>query len=319
MAAPWLLDLSVESHGRAAVHLPLIYASRLRVEHEAYAAALARFPSIVGLGHTIGPEVVDGAVAVFAVEEREALRDACFDALASGPALASAVARRWVPKGDLPAACLAAERELVADRAVGAAALSRLFGAVAEAIALSLLNPFVESAFLAAHRLFAGSDLFDELVRKTEASLRFSFLKYFQTRLQELEAAAAEGPLAPERLVQFCWEVGFLAGAGSEETDYDDPHATAARLGARFVPGLRGAPGPQLRAPRFETGCSTVVERLAGSDNLLERCVALMAMLQLHEDLRHYWQCRAVRLFRLLATGPAGYDHHRSFEQFVSS
>ena len=58
----WLFDLSTQSGNQAFVHVPLVYASTMAVEHEAYARALVSFARLIDGNRSLQGAVVDGVV-----------------------------------------------------------------------------------------------------------------------------------------------------------------------------------------------------------------------------------------------------------------
>ncbi|HJQ37541.1 MAG TPA: hypothetical protein VKB93_10410 [Thermoanaerobaculia bacterium] len=147
----WLYTKSVEYDGRAYVHIPLVYTTRVEPELEAYARALARFPRLVDVPFDI--EVRHGVVAVFDPRDLDAF-------------VAQVSCLSWTGRIACPPL---AERVLRAETETNEETLREAQEALIDAIALNLANPFVELAHPA-----------------ERANVRFSVDRWFHERAQTL-------------------------------------------------------------------------------------------------------------------------------------
>lgn len=213
----WLYARSVEYDGRAYVHVPLLYATRVGPELEAYARALARFPRLVGTPFDL--DVRHDVVAVF---EPHAL-----DAFASGvlerDGLTRLSAHATRIAADLPARILRAERQTNAEN------LRDAHETVVDAIALNLANPFAELAHPA-----------------EEVRVRFSADRWFHERAQTVRAVWRD-------IVDFSWEAGFLPRRREARELWSDPSRLADHLG---YSGPRPQLDPEIRMPDIEVPAS---------------------------------------------------------------
>jgi hypothetical protein len=213
----WLYARSVEYDGRAYVHLPFLYATRVGPELEAYARALARFPRLVGTPFDL--EVRHDVVAVF---EPHAL-----DAFASG-VLENAGLTQLSAHATRIAAALPA-RILRAEQQIDAETLREAHDTVVDAIALNLANPFAELAH-----------------STEEVRVRFSADRWFHERAQTVRAVWRE-------IVDFSWEAGFLPRRRDARALWSDPSRLADHLG---YTGPRPPLDPAIRMPDIEVPAS---------------------------------------------------------------
>lgn len=189
----WLYTKSVEYDGRAYVHIPLLYATRVGPELEAYAQALARFPQLVDV--PFGVEVHHEVVAVFDPNALNAFiikvedRQSCLS---------------WTGRIACPPL---AERVLRAETHTSEATLREAHEAVIDAIALNLANPFVELAY-----------------PHERANVRFSVDRWFHERARTLRIEWRD-------IVDFSWEAGFLPRRREERALWSDPSRLADHLG----------------------------------------------------------------------------------------
>ena len=187
----WLYTKSVEYDGRAYVHIPLIYSTRVEAELEAYARALARFPQLIEVPFHV--DVRHGVVASF---DPKAL-DAFIAEVEDRQSCLSWTGRSACP----PLAELVLRAEMDPER------LRDAHEALIDAIALNLANPFVELAH-----------------PSERANVRFSVDRWFHERAQALRAEWRE-------IVDFSWEAGFLPRRREVRAIWSDPFRLADHLG----------------------------------------------------------------------------------------
>lgn len=189
----WLYTKSVEYDGRAYIHVPLLYATRVGPELESYAQALARFPQLIGV--PLDVEVRHGVVAVFDPRDLDVFigqvedRHSCLSAHAVRIADA------------LPTRVLRAETHTTDTT------LREAHEALIDAIALNLANPFVELAH-----------------PSERANVRFSVDRWFHERSQTPRKEWRE-------IVDFSWEAGFLPRRREVRAIWSDPSRLADHLG----------------------------------------------------------------------------------------
>lgn len=191
----WLYARSVEYDGRAYVHVPLLYSTRIGPELEAYARALTRFPQLLGVPFAC--DVQHDVVAVFS--DPAALSELWFRDVARCEAAARAAALGVA--GRFPSQVLAAEA------APSASSLRSAHATLVEAIAVNLANPFVE-------------------LHRPPVRVAFSADRWFHERAKTL-------PVTWDAIVDFAWEGGFLPRRAAERAVWMDPPKLADQLGYR--------------------------------------------------------------------------------------
>ena len=306
----WLYDLHTPSGGDGLVHLPLIYATHLRVQHEAYAQALLRVASLVDDNCSLRGTLVDGSVFRFDLSGYDAFRTACLRRFTLDAAFAAQLAQRSISvRRTLPALCIAAETEFLAKRRVSNDVLQQVFDLVVLAIGINLANPFVESAVMLARELLGGRKLFEERYRALLGQPTFSHLSFFAAQLAALRAANERRQLTARDVIRFCWVAGFLGGGSPDRSPFESPRYVVSEIGAHDLAASRllAASGPDLvtpdmlDVPELVLDPSGLTDEWVADSNNLVRLMRLQRVLQVNEEFRHYWQARTMRLFWLLA------------------
>lgn len=285
----WLYDMYSVDGNRAYVHLPLVYASRLAAHHEVYAEALRIFPSIVGMSD-FTVSITDGQVACFDISRYDRFRATCLRLIVQDVAAAQRLARAGAFNlSVLRARCLEAEEEFLDTGTVEKRPLSELRFRVARAIAVNLANPFVELALVSTSHCGDGG--------YSLPAPTFSYLSYFARRRAALSAIELD-PVSDT--AYFCWEVGFLGEPSGDGSPWEDPNSSAhlSRTAESMLPP--NVLPPSIREPPGVPTIDAALVRACSEHNLILRCTAFLGFLQLHEELRHYWQLRVIRLLRRL-------------------
>jgi phosphohistidine swiveling domain-containing protein len=303
----WLYDLSTQSDGDAFVHLPLVYATHMSVQHEAYAQAMLRFAQLIDRNQSLRGSIVDEVVFRFDAAGYRTFRDRCLAKIGLNRRFAGRLGERSISvRRRLPAACIRAERSFASTGDVSGSMLTRLFDLVVAAIMVNLANPFVESAIVLARELFGDRADFDSLYQDIVLRPSFSHMSYFDSELGRLRKLARESLVTREDIERFAWVAGFLGPDGRDRSAFESGKYVAKQIGSPHTlsgPDKRAPSTAYVSAPEVPMDPTGLTEEWSDEENQLMRLLMLMRNLQVSEESRHYWQARAMRLFRLLA-GP---------------
>ncbi len=301
----WLFGLAVTQGKYSAVHIPLIYEGSLRIQQEMYAAGLEEFSRWVGVAQDIESRLVDGVVFLFRSGTEEAVSSRALNLLTAGASFGTNCMKRIADLMQrLPAACLCTEEQWLTDEGVSPDSVENLHILLVQAVSVASINPFPETIIQAARQIIGDTPVMKDLSHRYIYAPSFSHLSYFAEELRHLEEAAAAGRADGADVTAFCWNSGFLADPRNEGCDYEQPDLTAQALGIPVpCPSFRA---PHLRNRLIRLGHTPGRPPLCGddhavADNLLLRAFQLFRALQLFEEFRHYWQARAMRIFRCIA------------------
>jgi pyruvate,water dikinase len=300
----WLFDLSTRSDNSAWVHVPLVYATNMSVQHEAYANALLTFAHLIDNNRSLQGSLVGDVVFRYDLAGYHAFRSACLAKVVLDRQFAAEIAERYISiRRRLPLTCLAAEESIVVSGRVDQAVTSRLFCDVVEAIAINLANPFVESAVVLAREMFGADDEFDSLYRRVVGPPSFSHMSYFASEEQRLRKRAQRGSVTAGEIQRFAWVAGFLGGGEADRSPFESASYVARQMGLASdrLPVDDSPSAANILPPNCAMDPTGLTDEWADDDNAIVRLLLLLRALQVGEEFRHYWQARVMRLFRLLA------------------
>ncbi len=303
----WLYDFHIDEGIHAYVHLPMVYASRVRAQLELYAAAMRRFPRLLRVSTSFQPEIIDGVVVRFPTRALVRFKIAAVDLLAQNPRnfipLARAAWRIW---SELPALCCQAETAWLS-RGLDQSMFRRMWRSLVAAASISLGNPFVELAYHQARSLFGSESNFRSMLSREIYQPTYSHIMHYEARWRRLRSIEGSGITIGEEIVDFAWHEGFLAEATGDGAPEESPWHVASVLGVPLSTNLSPKPRLDLVCPHarhYEVDPVGLAYTLPNNNNALSLVLRLFRIQQAHEEFRHYWQARAVRLLRLVAQTP---------------
>ncbi|MGD9736991.1 MAG: hypothetical protein AB7V58_15515 [Solirubrobacterales bacterium] len=291
----WLYALHVRDGSTAWVHLPLIYATRLPLQLAAYAASLSEFAARFASDGCFRPVVVSDVTVRFSLEEYRSFRHEL--SLGFGPEGGMArplLEELRLVQRRLPIACMRAERAFLRGSSASPFERRSLLRLLARAIALNLANPFVESVVATSSLIFGTEPLYRELLNRYVLSTAVSHRTVFQSAWAALENS---NDIGWSDVVGFCWEYGFLANPSGDGSPLESPEHVGARLAIEVPLARRTVPGSCSKPRSFADGGPTIGQGLPA--NPLARILHMFGLLQYHEEWRHYWQLRVMRLTRV--------------------
>ncbi|MEW5818803.1 MAG: hypothetical protein AB1782_01310 [Cyanobacteriota bacterium] len=304
-SANWLYDLHIPSHGYGIIHIPLLYLTKLRIQHEIYAGALVDFPALLGLNSIFQPFIIDGAVVKFPLHSYENFRGNCFGLITNSKTIQTKLAKQMIfLKLWLPKLCLKAEKQFISEQKVSSILLNRLYRMLIRCVAINLTNPFAEIIFIKANKIYQNDEYYKSLVSSIVWPPIFSNMTYIENEYLTLQTLADQKKIEAKDIHDFCWARAFLKNSTGDGSEYESPVFVAKEIKADELINIlinNDINTNVLFLPDINLDPSELTTIWRDNDNNLERMLLLLRFLQVNEEFRHYWGIRIIRLFRLIA------------------
>lgn len=298
----WLYDLYVQSNNDAVIHLPLIYLTKLRLQHELYSHALCQFPVILQAHHCFQPGLIDGAVVKFPLERFEGFKEYAFNLITNNLMTIkkffklSILLKKW-----LPLACIKAEKEFLLTNKISSTQFKKLFEMISTAIAINLSNPFVEQVFLQMNESRSTDKEFQLKTNEILWAPIFSHLTFYNNRFNLLKKRTEEESCSEQEILKFCWEVAFLENLIGDGSELENPETMVTKIGYKNPLTTQWVDPESLMLPEIVFDPCKISDVIPDDQEYHILLIKFLRLLQVNEEFRHYWGLRVVRLFRLLA------------------
>lgn len=298
----WLYDLyTPTSAGVGAVHIPLLFLTKMPIQHEIYAKSLQDLPFFLNLTHLINPKIIDGAVATFSTENFEAFRSKLYELITSDTEIHRKLVKQMLfIKKYFPKLCVKAEMEFIGNNKTSPLIINRLYKMLIRLIAINLMNPFFEILYTKAHNLYFDDQSFKEMANQLLWQPIFSNYIDYSKRFENLKKVAQEDMLTVDELLNFCWNFSFLDDTIGDGTEFENLSYLASKIG--FKREINdNITSKNVLYPDLEFDKTGLTNSTIDNVTFRESYLITFRYLQVNEEFRHYWGLRFTRLLRHIA------------------
>ncbi len=299
----WLFELSVvNSKGWAWIHLPLIYTSRFKIQQEFYASACLSFVSDFDLISELNIELIDGVVIKFWNESLYVLKTEILKNITDSHWCEKRILKNIQSiRNKLPALCMHLEQKYIQNLAIEIEELNKFISWIELSIAISFYNPFAELSYLSCIGRDEEQKILTPFIERYVEPPYYSHMSHFHSHYDRLRKK--KDSLTNNDIIKFCWETGFLAKSSNDGSIYEDPEYVSNMLGynLKLVGGFKqNILSIYNNTQLIDLDSTGIAYDFKGKLNVIEHCFHLLRHLGVHEEFRHYWQGRSMRLIRLL-------------------
>ncbi|AXG69058.1 hypothetical protein KORDIASMS9_01277 [Kordia sp. SMS9] len=292
----WILDLHIDERKEKVVHLPLIYASNVYAELEAYARAASHFVKLLGFDDSLQLKIVDDCVFKFNSSQYEPFKFELLKKLSGYTEYAIRIAQLSIEtRNSFAQNCIELERRYVCNENIGNL-FEKTYIELVTLISINLSNQVFETFYLFLNENTSNDELFQKFQRTYIETPTFSHLKWYG---DETKKRIETETVCAVNAAHYFWNTAFLR----QSIQNDDVSATIKFINektnssydvAHFLKNITVAEELLNNNP---TAMSNKMPDADISD--IEFIFYMLHVLQVNEEYRHYWQARFVRWMHL--------------------
>ncbi|NOQ72715.1 MAG: hypothetical protein GQ574_11965 [Crocinitomix sp.] len=293
----WIFDLNVAERDEKVVHLPLVYASNINAELEAYGKAALHFVDFLGFDNSLQIRIVADCVFKFPSDQYQTFKLDLLEELSGNADIGMRLAELSIEiRNSFAANCVELERRFVSNKPIGIL-FEKTYQELVKLISINLSNEIFETAYLFLNENISDDRLFQEFQQKYLDPPTFSHLKWYAEQTKKTLKNKTND--ATKAISPYFWNTVFLRQSINNANVADGIRFINQETNADYDLVYFKANYP-IEGECFAYDPLGITDEMPSKDiSTIEFLFYMIRLLQVNEEYRHYWQARFVRWMNL--------------------